>query len=210
MGNELREACTALESDYARKREPGRWELAAIAFVASGHVDVQPWYHETADELWRECGFINGKPSYPTVHRRLRELWSVADERLSAAELVIQRCRKHDERVMAHVHFDFTEDETHAALVHDCQHGEHCKRRPTQTRAGRRRTALAIRLSHGVRRNESVTTTRRRPHADPAEPHRARTRSPVSRSTAPWGSPLGGFRVSATQGRPRARRPPSL
>lgn len=40
---------------------------------------------------------------------------------------MIQRCRTHDSRVLAHVHFDFTEDETHAALVHDCQKGESCK-----------------------------------------------------------------------------------
>jgi hypothetical protein len=60
------------------------------------------------------------------VWRRLRELETVCDEFLNAAATVIQRCRKHDERVLAHVHFDFTEDETHAALVHDCQKGEAC------------------------------------------------------------------------------------
>src|ERR1700689_2916469 len=113
----LREACAALESDYARRREPGHWELVAVAFVASKHVDMQPWWDEAGEELWRECGFA-AKPPYKRTYRRLRELEQVCDEFLGAAALVIQRCRAHDARVMAHVHFDFTEDETHAALVH--------------------------------------------------------------------------------------------
>ena len=132
----LREACAALESGYARKREPGHWELAAVAFVTSRHVDIQPWWDESSDDVWRECGFSE-KPPYLRVWRRLRELEQVCDEFLSAAALVIQRCRMHDERVMAHVHFDFTEDETHAALVHDCQPGDNCKRRHYKTRSGR-------------------------------------------------------------------------
>jgi hypothetical protein len=134
--NALRKACE-LEVAYARKREPGCWELVAIAFVVSGYVDVQPWYDNTPDELWAECEF-DKKPSRQTVHRRLRELESVCDEFLGAAGTVIRHCRKHDERVMAHVHFDFTEDETHAALLHDCQPGEPCKR---QAASGSRRSA---------------------------------------------------------------------
>ncbi|MGA2163206.1 MAG: hypothetical protein ABSH36_01910, partial [Solirubrobacteraceae bacterium] len=135
----LRDACAGLEVNYARKREPGHWELIAVAFVVSGHVDVKPWYYETSDELWRECGFAC-RPPYKRTWMRLRELENVADEFLEAAARVIQRCRMHDERVLAHVHFDFTEDETHAALVHDCQPGEPCKRRSMATRKGGRRT----------------------------------------------------------------------
>lgn len=56
--------------------------------------------------------------------RRLRELEEVCDEFLQAAGVVIRHARKHDQRVMAHVHFDNTEDETHAALAHDCPRGE--------------------------------------------------------------------------------------
>jgi Transposase DDE domain len=89
---------------------------------------LQPWWDESNDELWRECGFA-GKPPYNRVWERLREL---GDERgeafLDAAATVIQRCRAHDSRVLAHVHVDFTEDETHAALLHDCQPGEECVR----------------------------------------------------------------------------------
>jgi hypothetical protein len=123
--DELREACE-LEIKYARKREPGHWELAAIAFVASRHVDIQPFWDESTEELWIACGFVE-KPPYLRVWRRLRELEKVCEKFLEAAALVIQRCRTHDARVMAHVHFDWTEDETHAALIHDCQEGEACK-----------------------------------------------------------------------------------
>jgi hypothetical protein len=132
----LRDACE-LEIKYARKREPGHWELAAVAFVVSGHVDLRPWWLNTTDELWSECGF-NARPSYPTVHRRMRELESVGDEFLNAAALIIQRCRMHDSRVMAHVHFDWTEDETHAALVHDCRPNDPCKRRSWRKSSRRR------------------------------------------------------------------------
>jgi hypothetical protein len=137
--DDLREACAGLEVNYARKREPGHWELIAVAFVVSGHVDVKPWYYETSDELWRECGFTR-RPPYKRTWERLRELEKVADKFLEAAARVIQRCRMHDERVLAHVHFDSTEDETHAALVHDCQPGDPCKRRFATTRKGGRRT----------------------------------------------------------------------
>lgn len=147
----LREACAALESHYARRREPGHWELAAVAFVASRHVDIQPWWDESNDELWRECGF-EAKPPYLRVWRRLRELERVAGEFLEAAALVIQRCRKHDSRVMAHVHFDFTEDETHAALLHDCQPGERCKRRRGKRRYGRGYATRPQRASTSIAR----------------------------------------------------------
>ena len=123
--DELREACD-LEVNYARKREPGHWELAAVAYITSGHVDVQPWWDSTTDELWGECGF-KARPSYATAWRRLAELEDVGDEFLKAAAKVIQRCREHDPRVMAHTHIDWSEDETHARLLHDCQKGEACK-----------------------------------------------------------------------------------
>jgi hypothetical protein len=120
-------ACN-LEVNHGRKREPGRWELAAIAFVASRHVDLQPWWDESTDQLWQECGF-SGRPPYNRVWERLRELGEERSEAfLDAAALVIRRCRDHDPRVMAHVHVDSTEDESHAALVHDCQPGESCAR----------------------------------------------------------------------------------
>lgn len=137
--DDLRRACE-LEQAYARKREPGHWELVAVAFVASKHVDIQPFWDEASEDLWRECGFT-GKPPYMRVWRRLRELETAGEAFLTAAGAVIQRCRRHDARVLAHVHFDFTEDEMHAALIHDCQPGEECAHRVIQTRSGRQRAA---------------------------------------------------------------------
>jgi hypothetical protein len=156
----LREACN-LEKNYARKREAGHWELVAVAFVASRHVDIQPFWDETTDELWRTCGF-ESKPGYMRVWRRLRELETVCEEFLSAASLVIRRCREHDERVMAHVHFDFTEDESHSALIHDCQPDEECGYREAVTHYGRRRAAPG----HAKRPERARTTTVRQDRED--------------------------------------------
>jgi hypothetical protein len=159
--DELRDACAGLESNYARHREPGHFELAAVAFVASKHVDIQPFWDETTDELWCECGF-DEKPPYMRVWRRLRELETICDEFLSAAGVVIRRCRSHDPRVMAHVHFDFTEDETHATLIHDCQPDEECAYRKVKTRSGRYRGVPGAalhpqRVKTGVARQDRET-----------------------------------------------------
>lgn len=140
---ELREVCTGLEKNYARHREPGHWELATVAFVTSGQVNVRPWWQETTDDLWIECGF-NARPSYKTVYRRLKELEDVREEFLKAAAAIIQRCRKHDPRVMAHVHFDWTEDSTAASLLHDCQKGEKCGRDAAGQAQDRRATRAPV------------------------------------------------------------------
>jgi hypothetical protein len=137
--DDLREACAGLESRHARKRMKGHWELAAVAFVVSGYVDVQPWWLNTTEELWQECGF-KGRPSESTVRRRLHELVKVGSEFRKATGVLIRRYREHDPRVMAHAHVDSTEDETHAALVHDCQPGESCQRRAKKARSGRQRS----------------------------------------------------------------------
>ncbi len=141
----LREACE-LEHKHARHRDPGYWELVAIAFVTSGHVDVQPWRDQTTDELWKLCGFQE-RPSYSTTMRRLTELEKVCEEFLKAAGLVIRRCRMHDARVMSHTHVDWTEDTTHSRLVHDCQEGEQCKH-PKQVALSSASTDLARQARH--------------------------------------------------------------
>jgi hypothetical protein len=174
--DELRDACK-LEIKYARKREKGHWELAAVAFVISGQVDVKPWWANTTDELWRECDFAS-RPSYPTVHRRLRELEKASNDFLSAAGRVIRRCREHDPRVMAHVHFDWTEDETHAALVHDCGPNDPCKRRSwssSRRRWGRNSALRAPRATTDVAREKRHEWNEEDPtegeqHARDAEP----------------------------------------
>jgi len=142
LWNELREACD-LDHRHGRPRQRGHWELIAVAFVVSDYVDIQPWHDDSSDELWRTCGFA-AKPHYRTAWRRLRELAEVADEFLFAAGKLIRRARAQDPRVMAHVHFDNTEDETHAALVHDCAPGR-CPRRGNGHAAGRGRSGAALR-----------------------------------------------------------------
>jgi hypothetical protein len=89
---------------------------------------VRSWLHDTTDEIWIECG-LEQKPSYKSVYRRLKELERVRDEFLAAAAAIIQRCKKHDKRVMSQVHFDWTEDSTAASLIHDCQKSDKCERK---------------------------------------------------------------------------------
>lgn len=144
--SKLHKTVCALEPNYGRHREPGRWELAYIAFVASGHVALQRWYYETTKKIWRECGFT-GKPSYQNMNRRFHELESVEDAFRNATGTVIQRCIAHDPRVFAHPHVDSTEDETHARLVHDCQPGEKCKRKVITTKSGKQRAAPGYAVS---------------------------------------------------------------
>jgi hypothetical protein len=142
LWRELRDACD-LDARYGRRRERGNWELVAVAFVVSDYVDIQPWHDESTDDLWEACGFAF-KPSYRTTWRRLRELESVADAFLTSVGALVRRARAQDPRVMAHVHFDNTEDETHAALVHDCER-DRCPRRRQGHAAGRGRAGAGDR-----------------------------------------------------------------
>jgi hypothetical protein len=166
--DELREACN-LEVNYARRREPGHWELAAIAFVASGHVDIEPWHREAPDELWRECGF-EAKPTYIRTWRRLRELEKVGDAFLEAASKVIQHCRKQDARVMAHVHIDSTEDETHSSLVHDCGPDEECAARSVIGRRSYGHPIRPERASTSIARKHREELNAQAPTEDDEEP----------------------------------------
>jgi hypothetical protein len=131
--DELREACS-FEMNWRRRREPGEWPLVYAAFTVSGQVDMQPWHAGTTDELWRECGF-DGKPPYKRVWRRFRELERAADAFLGALARVVQHARRHEPRVGAHVYQDGTEQETHAALVHDCRGDDECALRERASRA---------------------------------------------------------------------------
>ncbi len=174
----LRRACD-LEVNYARKREPGHWELAAVAFVTSGHVDVRPWWDEATDEnLWRECGFP-ARPPYKRTWERLRELETVCHEFLNAAAPVIQRCKAHDPRVFAHAHVDSTEDETHAGLVHDCKPGEPCKRAAAAKHSEGKGNGRGKRVRGHAVRLPRATTSEAREHRhswnelDPQESEKA-------------------------------------
>lgn len=128
-----------------RKRMNGKWFWAYVAFVASPHVDVEPWWRDSADTLiWQEADFprhrerktgrMTRRPSYQNVQRRFAELETFADDIRATAGLFIQRAIANDPRILDHVHVDSTEAETHAALVHDCRPTAKCM----QHRRGRR------------------------------------------------------------------------
>ena len=136
----LAEACD-LDQREGRRRGRGHWELIAVAFVVSDYIDIQPFWDEAGEDLWQLCGF-EAKPSYDLTWRRLRELAEVADAFLDSAGQLIRRAHAQDPRVMAHVHFDNTEDETHAALIHDCAPGAcpHRRRRGSARRPARQPT----------------------------------------------------------------------
>jgi hypothetical protein len=119
------EAATKLDKNWGRRKDPGSWALAYLAFVVSNCADVEPWWKNGGDAIWRECGFA-ARPPYPTVYERFVELESVSDEFFAIASKLIQHCKRHEPLIGAHVHIDGTEAETHAALVHDCQPGEGC------------------------------------------------------------------------------------
>jgi len=154
LWRELRDACD-LEKLGGAPRERGNWELVAVAFVVSDYIDLQPWHDDSTPDLWRACGFED-RPSYRTTWRRLRELESVADAFLTSVGVLVRRAKQQDPRVMAHVHFDNTEDETHAALIHDCDR-DTCPRRKRGHAAGRGRSgagAKPARLDTKVVREE--------------------------------------------------------
>jgi hypothetical protein len=135
LWRDLRKACD-LDHGYGRRRDRGNWELVAVAFVVSGYVDIQPWHIDASKKLWKACGFKR-RPSYRTTWRRLRELATVADAFIDSTGMLVRRARAQDPRVMAHVHFDNTEDETHAGLLHDCAPGRCPKRRKGGHASGR-------------------------------------------------------------------------
>src|SRR5689334_21566704 len=67
---DLEAAAESLAVNYARRREPGSWALAYLAFVAFGKLpDIEPWWEETGDELWQEAGF-DARPPYERVWTR--------------------------------------------------------------------------------------------------------------------------------------------
>lgn len=39
-----------------RRRQPGSWALAFLAYAQSGEPNIQPWWRESAAEVWWEAG----------------------------------------------------------------------------------------------------------------------------------------------------------
>lgn len=120
---------TDLSSHFGRPRIEGHWALAYLAFVVSGHPDVQPWYFSTEDGLWVECGF-SAKPKYHATWDRFAELEEAIDSFEEVAALLIQQAIKQsDGRVGRDIHIDGTEAQSNTRAQHDCQPEDNCQHR---------------------------------------------------------------------------------
>ena len=103
----LRDA-TILQGRRGKRRMQGCWALLFLAFVDSGIADVQPFYGECTEELWRACGFTQ-VPSYKIVQKRFVELEThCADAFRDALVRIIRRVAERDPRVGAWVAIDAT------------------------------------------------------------------------------------------------------
>ena len=139
---------------HGRPRKPGEWPLAYMAFLVSRIPDLQPWFNQTTDEIWIECGFER-KPSYGRAYERMTELEQIVDAFTEAAGAVMRHCREQEPRIGQHVHWDSTEAETHAALVHVC-----------------------CRPANGRKRQQRAIRPKRLPTADEREHRQAKAEEP--------------------------------
>lgn len=146
---------TTVRHNWGRRRGPGRWALAYLAFVISGEVDVEPWHRRVAEDeaFWRACEFAS-PPGYSTVHERFAELEEFADAFAEAAGVLIRRARQSDPQIGAWLHFDSTECETHGAPVHDCGAGDDCPSRRSG-RHVRRIPRVSTELAGEIRRAQA-------------------------------------------------------
>lgn len=101
------------------KRERVEWILLYLDFATSDSVDVQPWYADAEDSLFRAAG-CSRRPCLRTVRDRFVELEQLTADLEAAAARLIQNARHFEPRIGMYVHVDSTEAETHAALVHAC------------------------------------------------------------------------------------------
>lgn len=111
-----------------RRRGEGSWALLYMAFVCSDVIDVKTWCDRWAtSDVWEAAGF-SWQPNYRTVWLRFTELelYAAAFER--AAQKLIRRAMRHDERIGRHIHVDATHFTTNARLVHCCPDKVECAR----------------------------------------------------------------------------------
>jgi hypothetical protein len=131
--------------NLGRRRMPGRFELAYLAFVFSNFADVQPWWQRTQSSVWKLAGFKE-RPSYPLAQLRFAELEhpdvAAAMEQV-AATLIQAAADATDDQVGRFWHVDSTEAETHARLQHVCPKGKACWRDRDAWRSDQRVTAQA-------------------------------------------------------------------
>lgn len=70
---------TTVDHGCGRRRMPGSWGKAMLAFTNSGWIKVSDFWRKTSQENWREWGF-QSKPSLSTTYLRLTELEGRLDE----------------------------------------------------------------------------------------------------------------------------------
>src|SRR5690242_12770808 len=104
-------AATTRDYRGGGRRMPGDWAPVYLAFVLSGHVDVQPFYAtHLCSPIWRLAGFeydgdggadVPGFPSYETVRLRFAEFEDLrfVTAFLAAARELIQLAMNKDPRV---------------------------------------------------------------------------------------------------------------
>jgi hypothetical protein len=131
-------AATAPPYRGGDRRMPGDWAPGYLAFVLSGHVDVQPFYAtHLCSPIWRLAGFeydgdggpdVPGFPSYETVRLRFAELEAprYVNAFLIAAQELIQLAVKADPRVGRHVQADGTGYHAHSLIEHACPPNSRC------------------------------------------------------------------------------------
>jgi hypothetical protein len=134
---------------FGRPRHEGRWELAYFAFVLSGHVDVQPWWKHSTDDLWAECGFKRQpgqtriRPPYHTVYEWFGKRLEARAERFNVAlSLLLAKARAHTDNLVGRdLLVDGTEAETNARLKRMCPKTRSCWKKSKSAYTGRRETA---------------------------------------------------------------------
>lgn len=84
----------------------------------------------------------------------MRELEGYQEAFVDALAAIVQRAKQHEPRVGAHVHVDGTEDETHAALIHDCGPDDAC---PYRQRRGAGSAHRPLRVATQVARRDRQT-----------------------------------------------------
>ena len=61
---------TSYDCDSIRKRLPGKWALAFLAFANSATPDIKRWWTDSSAEVWKAAGFT-GKAGTPGGYGRL-------------------------------------------------------------------------------------------------------------------------------------------
>jgi hypothetical protein len=155
---------TSYDCDSIRKRLPGKWALAFLAFANSATPDIKRWWTDSSAEVWKAAGFT-GKPSYDLTWKRFDELEAkgAGEAFFEASCLPIRLAITATGGMVGFdVHVDGTESESHARVIHDCRAGERCpgwgerttKRdgTPGRTKSGQGRPQpLGIRDASGIR-----------------------------------------------------------